>query len=187
MVLPIIIIGIIAVIGGVMVFSPAGDLIRDVLEQSSLIDPKEQQFQIIDDEEQVQVSEDLVEGFESFINEMIGVGRGMGNDAIEASEFEGNPIGMTESEAQHISDTGTDFFEAFAQFFFKGHAFIVAIIDGFSPVELGIAIVSIIALLVTLFLMLIHVKSMGKHMLIIVMVISGLVLIMLIVGGQASI
>lgn len=185
MVLPIVIIGIIAVVGAVLVFSPAGDLIQDVLQQSGLTDPEA--FEIIDQESELELEEDIVGGFEGFIHEMITVGQGMGNDSIDASDFEGNPIGMTEAEARDINNKGVNFFTAFAELFFTGHAFIVSVINGLSPVELGIAIVSIIALLVSIMMIMGHAKNMGKHWAIIVMVVSFVILFMIVVGGQASI
>ena len=184
MVAPLLIIGIIAVLGAVVVFTPVGDTFRDVLKQTGFIgDPESNPIQ----EVEVEKESDVVEGFEAFIHEMIDVGSGMGNDAIESTDFEGNVIGMTKDEAVDINDKGKDFFTAFAEVFFTGHAFIVSVINGLSPVALGLALVSIIALLVTLWLMISHSKHIAHHWLVIVMVVALVVLFLIFLGSEASI
>lgn len=184
MVAPLIIIIIVGIIGAGVMFTPAGDIISSALEQTGLTDPEAYQTGIQDEE---QLEEDVVGGFENFINEMIGVGGDLGAESIEASDFEGNPIGMTEEEATLIKDNGLEFFGAFANVFFTGHAFIVSVINGLSPVDMGIALVSIIALLVSLFMIFSHAKHMGKHWAIIIMVVSFFVLFFIVIGSEASI
>lgn len=183
MVSPILIIVIIASIGAGLLFTPAGDIVGNVLEQSGITDPSA--GPIIDVDEQTE--EDVVGGFEAFIHEMVGVGGDLGEESIEASDFEGNPIGMTEEEARDIKNKGIDFFSAFADVFFTGHSFIVSVINGLSPVDMGLGLVSIIALLVSLFMIFGHAKHMGKHWAIIVMVVSFFILFFIVVGGNASI
>lgn len=182
MVSPLIIIIIIGIIGAGVVFTPMGDIVQDVLHQSGLTDPNA--YKIVDNEEELE--SEVVGGFENFIHELIGAGRDIGQESIESTNFENNPIGMTKDEATNINEKGVDFFEAFAQVFFKGHAFIVAVINGLSPVEVGVALVSIIALLVSIFLMLSHAKHIGKHWAIIVMVVSFFILFFLVIGTNAS-
>lgn len=183
MVAPLIIIAIIGIIGATVVLTPVGDILGDVLDQSGFI--PENPGTIIEDEGMVE--EEIVGGFEAFILEMIGLGGDMGQDAIDNSEFEGNPIGMTREEAEDINHKGIDFFTAFAEVFFTGHAFIVSLINGLSPVEMGVALVSILALLVTFYLMIKHGKHIGHHWLIIIMVVASVMLVLIIFGSEASI
>lgn len=182
MVAPIIIIIIIGIIGAGVVFTPVGDVIQDMLFQAGITDPNA--GPILDIEEDTE--ESVVGGFESGIDELIGVGSELGQESIDATDFEGNPIGMTQNEAENIKDKGVDFFQAFAQLFFKGHAFIVALINGLSPVDIGIGLVSLIALLVSLFFILFHTKSMLHHWAKIVMVISFIILLFVVLGSEAS-
>lgn len=183
MVAPLIIVAIIGIIGAVLLITPAGEVVKEVLQQSGLTDPEAMVF--IEDEEELE--QEIVGGFCGFVHEMVDVGGDLGNDSIDASEFEGNPIGMTEEEAVDINVKGNTFFHTFTDMFCDGHAWLVSLINGLSPVEMGIAIVSIIALLVSLVLMMGHMKHMGKHWVIIIMVISFVVLFMIVIGGQASI
>lgn len=183
MVAPLIIIIIIAGIGSALLFTEAGDIVSSALEQTGLTDPDAYDDVTIQEQDQ-EIEEEIVGGFENFIHEMVQVGGDLGQESIEASDFEGNPIGMTEAEAVDIKNKGIEFFGAFADVFFTGHAFIVSVINGLSPVDMGIALVSIIALLVSLFMIFSHAKHMGKHWAIIVMVVSFFILFFIVIGGN---
>lgn len=183
MVAPLVIITVIGIIIAGLMFTDAGQIVHSALQQTGLTDPKA--YKIMENEQEN--TTDIVDGFEKFVHELIGVGNKLGNDSIEATDFNNNVIGMTKEEATDINAKGGDFFTSFADVFFKGHAFIVAVINGMSPVEMGIALVSIIALLVSLFLMFTHARHMGKHWAIIVMVVAFFVLFFMVVGSNASI
>lgn len=188
MVAPLIIIGIILVASvGVLVFTPVGSVIQEAVESLGFTNPdnpSSSQDTIVPDDES---TEKAVGDFEQAIYDLIGYGKSMGDESIQNSDFEDNPIGMTEHEAQDISDAGGEFFKALANFFFRGHDLIVATIYGLSPVQIALSVVVIIAMFVSIFITFKHLRHASRHWMLIVIAVVGVMLILVVVGGGLSI
>lgn len=183
MVAPIII-ALIVIAGGIgaLTLTPLGGIVNETVDSIGFSDSTNTVDEF-DDE----ATHDTVSGFEDSIHELIEFGGDMGHDSIDNSEFEGNAIGMTEGEAREITDSGIEFFKVFADFFFRGHDFIVALIYGLSPVAISLTVVIIIAFLVSLTMLIKHFHHAAHHWAIIALVIGTVMIFLAIVGGGLSI
>lgn len=184
MVAPLVVALIIIVSGiGVLTLTPVGDIVTEAVDSIGFTDSTNELSESFDDEQ----THHTVGEFEKGIDELIDFGGELGHDSIDNSDFEGNPIGMTEGEAREITDSGIAFFKVFADFFFRGHDFIVALINGLSPVQLGLTVVTIIAFIVSLFMIFKHLKHASRHWAIIILVVGTVMILLAVIGGGLSI